>query len=132
MPPPTPKTPAKPEAPLPPCQPDRYVEVGQIVLYYPDLAAEARAAPALVTAIGMDAIDLLVFHPGLSGGWPQQGVYHRRYQAEKAGGEGGYWMPRMPDVAALHLAIAQGLVQWDGDSGVYKPKPPAPPTAPKS
>lgn len=104
-----------------------------IVVHYPDLAHDARPALGIVTAMGMDAIDLLVFHPGLSGGWPQQGVYHREHQADRHGSD-GYWMPRTTDVAILKTLIAQGVIEWDGESRYVMSKKaaetPTPPSSP--
>ena len=110
------KAPAKPKpAPTAPCPPERYAEVGMIVTHYPDLAIEAKPALGIVTAMGMDALDLLVFHAGISGGWPQQGVYHRDHQADKISSD-GYWLPRPLDVVLLKLALTHGLLEWDGES----------------
>lgn len=130
---PPPQKPVRPKpASTPPCPPDRYAEVGMMVIHYPDLAVDAKPSLAIVTAIGMDAIDLLVFHPGISGGWPQSGVYHREHQADKLSGD-GYWMPRPLDVVLTKFAIAQGLLEWDGESR-YAPatKAAVTPTLPSS
>lgn len=102
-----------------------------IVIHYPDLALDARPALGIVTAMGMEALDLLVFHAGISGGWPQQGVYHREHQADRHSTD-GYWMPRAIDVAILKMMIAQGALEWDGESRYVPSKKVAGATTPPS
>lgn len=112
-----------------------------MVLHYHDTAADTQPALAIVTRVGLDAIDVAVVHSGMAGTFPYSGVHHRVAQADRADAE-GLWLPRTSDVVLLKLLLAQGILEWDGESKYVETKkatetptppssPPPPPPPPK-
>lgn len=104
---------------VPPCPPDRYVEVGMVVKHYPDAAGDAKATCAMVTRVGLDAIDCHGVEESFCGMMPFSGVHHRKYQSDRPGSD-GFWEPLPLQVAMLTFMIEAGALEWDGDSK-YRP-----------
>lgn len=105
---------------VPPVPPEKYADVGMVVLHYPDDSADCRAACAIVTARGHAAIDLAVQHPGISGSTSMPGVSHRSDYRAEFGGD-GLWEHQPIFLVMLRKMIASGDLVWDGESR-YVPK----------
>lgn len=123
MPPPK-KNAAPPRDTVPPCPPEFYTEPGNLVHHYSDLASDTAPALAIVQRVGQDAIDVMVVLPHNTSLYPFSGVHHRVAHADKADRE-GLWLPRPMDVAVLKYMIAQGVLEWDGESRYVEKKPKA-------
>lgn len=110
----------KKDPPPPPTPPplDRYVEVGDPVMWYPGGDESADPHAAIVTSGGQqDTIVASVFDASLMGVIPQDGCRHMDDPRIRNDSSGGGWRHKPLTVAVRRLLLENELLAWHE----YKP-----------